>query len=112
MGGVELLCWGGAEEGTAVAGGGTGQTLAHLTSDILFQCLWCNANKMCLDYPVTKVLPPSSLCRLSSARWGVCWGKSPLSLVSCKTSVVLNILVVLNEGKTPEVGMASESAGV
>uniref|UniRef100_A0A4W2GC79 PTTG1 interacting protein n=1 Tax=Bos indicus x Bos taurus TaxID=30522 RepID=A0A4W2GC79_BOBOX len=36
-------------------------------------CLWCNANKMCLDYPVTKVLPPSSLCRLSSARWGVCW---------------------------------------
>uniref|UniRef100_A0AC11B7Y1 Uncharacterized protein n=1 Tax=Ovis aries TaxID=9940 RepID=A0AC11B7Y1_SHEEP len=37
-------------------------------------CLWCNANKMCLDYPVTKVLPPSSLCQLSSARWGVCWG--------------------------------------
>uniref|UniRef100_A0A452FH71 PTTG1 interacting protein n=1 Tax=Capra hircus TaxID=9925 RepID=A0A452FH71_CAPHI len=36
-------------------------------------CLWCNANKMCLDYPVTKVLPPSSLCQLSSARWGVCW---------------------------------------
>uniref|UniRef100_A0A5F9CXX9 PSI domain-containing protein n=1 Tax=Oryctolagus cuniculus TaxID=9986 RepID=A0A5F9CXX9_RABIT len=36
-------------------------------------CLWCNTNKACLDYPVTKVLPPASLCKLSSARWGVCW---------------------------------------
>lgn len=39
----------------------------------LFQCLWCNTNKACLDYPVTRILPPSSLCTLSSARWGVCW---------------------------------------
>ncbi|KAI2596442.1 PTTG1 interacting protein [Homo sapiens] len=37
-------------------------------------CLWCNTNKACLDYPVTSVLPPASLCKLSSARWGVCWG--------------------------------------
>uniref|UniRef100_A0A9L0IGZ6 PTTG1 interacting protein n=1 Tax=Equus asinus TaxID=9793 RepID=A0A9L0IGZ6_EQUAS len=37
-------------------------------------CLWCNTNKACLDYPVTKILPPGSLCKLSSARWGVCWG--------------------------------------
>ncbi|VFV23624.1 pituitary tumor-transforming gene 1 [Lynx pardinus] len=37
-------------------------------------CLWCNTNKACLDYPVTRILPPSSLCTLSSARWGVCWG--------------------------------------
>uniref|UniRef100_F6V6X5 PTTG1 interacting protein n=1 Tax=Equus caballus TaxID=9796 RepID=F6V6X5_HORSE len=36
-------------------------------------CLWCNTNKACLDYPVTKILPPGSLCKLSSARWGVCW---------------------------------------
>ncbi|XP_003927598.1 pituitary tumor-transforming gene 1 protein-interacting protein [Saimiri boliviensis] len=36
-------------------------------------CLWCNTNKACLDYPVTSVLPPASLCKLSSARWGVCW---------------------------------------
>uniref|UniRef100_A0A8C8Y8M7 Pituitary tumor-transforming gene 1 protein-interacting protein n=1 Tax=Panthera leo TaxID=9689 RepID=A0A8C8Y8M7_PANLE len=26
-----------------------------------------------MDYPVTRILPPSSLCTLSSARWGVCW---------------------------------------
>uniref|UniRef100_A0A2I2YAY7 PTTG1 interacting protein n=1 Tax=Gorilla gorilla gorilla TaxID=9595 RepID=A0A2I2YAY7_GORGO len=37
------------------------------------ECLWCNTNKACLDYPVTSVLPPASLCKLSSARWGVCW---------------------------------------
>uniref|UniRef100_A0A2K6QUP4 PTTG1 interacting protein n=1 Tax=Rhinopithecus roxellana TaxID=61622 RepID=A0A2K6QUP4_RHIRO len=37
-------------------------------------CLWCNTNKACLDYPVTNILPPASLCKLSSARWGVCWG--------------------------------------
>ncbi|XP_072826410.1 pituitary tumor-transforming gene 1 protein-interacting protein [Vicugna pacos] len=36
-------------------------------------CLWCNTNKACLDYPVAKILPPGSLCQLSSARWGVCW---------------------------------------
>uniref|UniRef100_A0A8C5K9T7 Pituitary tumor-transforming 1 interacting protein n=1 Tax=Jaculus jaculus TaxID=51337 RepID=A0A8C5K9T7_JACJA len=36
-------------------------------------CLWCNTDKACLDYPVRKILPPSSLCDLSSARWGVCW---------------------------------------
>uniref|UniRef100_A0A2K5RBX5 PTTG1 interacting protein n=1 Tax=Cebus imitator TaxID=2715852 RepID=A0A2K5RBX5_CEBIM len=36
-------------------------------------CLWCNTDKACLDYPVTNVLPPASLCKLSSARWGVCW---------------------------------------
>uniref|UniRef100_A0A8D2FIG9 PTTG1 interacting protein n=1 Tax=Theropithecus gelada TaxID=9565 RepID=A0A8D2FIG9_THEGE len=37
------------------------------------ECLWCNTNKACLDYPVTNILPPASLCKLSSARWGVCW---------------------------------------
>lgn len=41
----------------------------------LSQCLWCNVNKTCVDYPVAKLLPPASLCPLSSARWGVCWGE-------------------------------------
>ncbi|XP_074089116.1 pituitary tumor-transforming gene 1 protein-interacting protein-like [Macrotis lagotis] len=35
-------------------------------------CFWCNTNKACLGYPVPNILPPSSLCQLSSARWGVC----------------------------------------
>ncbi|XP_078010709.1 pituitary tumor-transforming gene 1 protein-interacting protein isoform X1 [Phascolarctos cinereus] len=38
-------------------------------------CFWCYTNNACLDYPVRKILPPSSLCPLSSARWGVCWGQ-------------------------------------
>ncbi|XP_068790881.1 PTTG1IP family member 2 [Struthio camelus] len=36
-------------------------------------CLWCYTNNACIDYPVRSLLPPSSLCRLSDARWGVCW---------------------------------------
>ncbi|KAJ8415674.1 hypothetical protein AAFF_G00402310 [Aldrovandia affinis] len=36
-------------------------------------CLWCQTNSTCLDYPVKHLLPPSSLCQLSEARWGVCW---------------------------------------
>ena len=70
----------------------------------LLQCLWCNTDKACLDYPVTKILPPSSLCKLSSARWGVCWGKSLFSLASCKTRAVLKILAVLSYCKLPGAG--------
>ncbi|MBN3278319.1 PTTG protein, partial [Polyodon spathula] len=36
-------------------------------------CLWCYTTNACLDYPVRNVLPPSKLCHLSDARWGVCW---------------------------------------
>ncbi|CAI9556213.1 unnamed protein product [Staurois parvus] len=36
-------------------------------------CLWCNTNRKCLEYPVRNILPPSSLCKLSDARWGICW---------------------------------------
>ncbi|XP_033849406.2 pituitary tumor-transforming gene 1 protein-interacting protein [Acipenser ruthenus] len=36
-------------------------------------CLWCYTTNACLDYPVRNILPPSKLCRLSDARWGVCW---------------------------------------
>ncbi|KAL2085020.1 hypothetical protein ACEWY4_020538 [Coilia grayii] len=36
-------------------------------------CLWCMTNNTCSDYPVSYVLPPSSVCKLSEARWGVCW---------------------------------------
>ncbi|XP_058152327.1 pituitary tumor-transforming gene 1 protein-interacting protein [Dasypus novemcinctus] len=36
-------------------------------------CLWCSTDRACLEYPVRRILPPSSLCTLSAARWGVCW---------------------------------------
>uniref|UniRef100_A0ACB8F9Z0 Uncharacterized protein n=1 Tax=Sphaerodactylus townsendi TaxID=933632 RepID=A0ACB8F9Z0_9SAUR len=38
-------------------------------------CLWCTSNKKCIEYPVRSILPPSSVCALSSARWGVCGGR-------------------------------------
>ncbi|XP_061548639.1 pituitary tumor-transforming gene 1 protein-interacting protein-like [Phycodurus eques] len=36
-------------------------------------CLWCAPSKQCVDYPVKNILPPSSVCPLSDAWWGVCW---------------------------------------
>ncbi|XP_050987589.1 pituitary tumor-transforming gene 1 protein-interacting protein [Labeo rohita] len=36
-------------------------------------CLWCQMNGSCMDYPVSYVIPPASVCKLSQARWGVCW---------------------------------------
>ncbi|KAG8432662.1 hypothetical protein GDO86_017051 [Hymenochirus boettgeri] len=37
------------------------------------KCLWCNTDSKCIEYPVRNILPPSSLCKLRDARWGVCW---------------------------------------
>uniref|UniRef100_A0A8C9G592 PTTG1 interacting protein n=1 Tax=Pavo cristatus TaxID=9049 RepID=A0A8C9G592_PAVCR len=48
------------------------------------QCLWCFTNNTCIDYPVRSILPPSSLCSLSNARWGVCW-----SVIPCPCSILL-----------------------
>ncbi|NXT84433.1 PTTG protein, partial [Zapornia atra] len=36
-------------------------------------CLWCASSGRCVEYPVRRILPPTDLCELSSARWGVCW---------------------------------------
>ncbi|XP_041963538.1 pituitary tumor-transforming gene 1 protein-interacting protein isoform X1 [Alosa pseudoharengus] len=36
-------------------------------------CLWCMTNNTCSHYPVSSIIPPSSVCSLSQARWGVCW---------------------------------------
>uniref|UniRef100_A0A8C5QQQ9 PSI domain-containing protein n=1 Tax=Leptobrachium leishanense TaxID=445787 RepID=A0A8C5QQQ9_9ANUR len=36
-------------------------------------CFWCTTNNTCLAYPVRSILPPSSLCAMSAARWGACW---------------------------------------
>ncbi|KTG38265.1 hypothetical protein cypCar_00042285 [Cyprinus carpio] len=43
-------------------------------------CLWCQTNSSCTDYPVSYVIPPASVCKLSQARWGVCWGEFTLAL--------------------------------
>ncbi|XP_021112055.1 pituitary tumor-transforming gene 1 protein-interacting protein isoform X1 [Heterocephalus glaber] len=59
-------------------------------------CLWCNTNKACLDYPVRKILPPASLCKLSSARWGICWVNFEALIITMSVlggSIILGIAV-------------------
>uniref|UniRef100_A0A8D2KSJ7 Pituitary tumor-transforming gene 1 protein-interacting protein n=1 Tax=Varanus komodoensis TaxID=61221 RepID=A0A8D2KSJ7_VARKO len=36
-------------------------------------CLWCHENSTCVDYPVSQLIPPSSVCALSESYWAVCW---------------------------------------
>ncbi|MEE6491046.1 hypothetical protein FKM82_016081 [Ascaphus truei] len=55
-------------------------------------CFWCSTNQKCEDYPVKNILPPSSLCKLSDARWGVCWVNFEALIITM--SVVGGILVI------------------
>ncbi|CAM4600084.1 pituitary tumor-transforming gene 1 protein-interacting protein [Lepidochelys kempii] len=55
-------------------------------------CLWCSSNKKCMDYPVKNLLPPHSLCELSSARWGVCWVNFEALIIAM--SVVGGVILV------------------
>ncbi|KAM4626603.1 pituitary tumor-transforming gene 1 protein-interacting protein [Discoglossus pictus] len=55
-------------------------------------CFWCNTNSRCLEYPAKKILPPSSLCQLSEARWGVCWVNFQALIIAM--SVVGGIIII------------------
>ncbi|XP_053245802.1 pituitary tumor-transforming gene 1 protein-interacting protein isoform X1 [Podarcis raffonei] len=55
-------------------------------------CLWCSSSKQCLEYPVRNILPPSSLCQLSKARWGVCWVNFEALIITM--SVVGGIILI------------------
>ncbi|XP_061580477.1 PTTG1 interacting protein b [Cololabis saira] len=55
-------------------------------------CLWCIPTKQCLDYPVRNILPPSSVCPLSDARWGVCWVDFQILIITM--SVLAGIVIV------------------
>ncbi|XP_037542330.1 PTTG1 interacting protein b isoform X2 [Nematolebias whitei] len=55
-------------------------------------CLWCITTKQCLDYPVKNILPPSSVCPLNDARWGVCWVNFQILIITM--SVLAGIVVV------------------
>ncbi|XP_044159505.1 pituitary tumor-transforming gene 1 protein-interacting protein [Bufo gargarizans] len=55
-------------------------------------CLWCNTNSKCLDYPVRNILPPSSLCKLRDARWGICWVNFEALIITL--SVVGGVLIL------------------
>ncbi|XP_013872155.1 PTTG1 interacting protein b [Austrofundulus limnaeus] len=55
-------------------------------------CLWCITNQQCVDYPVQNVLPPSSVCALHDARWGVCWVNFQILIITM--SVLAGIVVI------------------
>ncbi|KFV98771.1 Pituitary tumor-transforming gene 1 protein-interacting protein, partial [Fulmarus glacialis] len=55
-------------------------------------CLWCYTNNTCIDYPVRSILPSSSLCSLSNARWGVCWIKFEVLIIAI--AVVAGLILV------------------
>ncbi|KAJ1100950.1 hypothetical protein NDU88_006025 [Pleurodeles waltl] len=71
-----LLCLG---YGSTTATPPTSQPCSHFSGSSCEQCLknvtclWCITNKTCMDYPSRNILPPSSMCSLSDARWCVCW---------------------------------------
>lgn len=70
----------------------TNRTCQECLSNV--SCLWCNTNKTCSDYPVSRVLPPAALCELSSARWGVCWVNFQALIIAMSVvggSIVLGI---------------------
>ncbi|XP_050388768.2 pituitary tumor-transforming gene 1 protein-interacting protein isoform X2 [Patella vulgata] len=46
------------------------------------RCLYCNADEVCKPYPFKDVIPSSSVCPLSKARWTVCWLNFEAMLIS------------------------------
>ncbi|KAM5157592.1 pituitary tumor-transforming gene 1 protein-interacting protein-like [Mantella aurantiaca] len=68
----------------------TGKTCEECLKNV--SCLWCTTNNSCLDYPVKKILPPSSLCALSNARWAACWINFEALIIAI--SVVLGIILL------------------
>uniref|UniRef100_A0A8D0BXM6 Uncharacterized protein n=1 Tax=Salvator merianae TaxID=96440 RepID=A0A8D0BXM6_SALMN len=57
------------------------------------KCLWCSQNSACMDYPVSKLLPPSSVCALNEARWAICWVNFEALIITM--SVVSGVLLLL-----------------
>ncbi|XP_077159193.1 pituitary tumor-transforming gene 1 protein-interacting protein-like [Paroedura picta] len=57
-------------------------------------CLWCNENSLCLDYPVRSIIPSSTLCPLSEARWGVCWVNFEAVIITIAVLAGLLLLVI------------------
>ncbi|KAL7385741.1 hypothetical protein ABVT39_027518 [Epinephelus coioides] len=55
-------------------------------------CLWCEPTKLCVDYPVRRLLPPRSVCPLNDARWGVCWVNFQILIITM--SVLGGIIII------------------
>uniref|UniRef100_A0A8C4SVI7 Pituitary tumor-transforming gene 1 protein-interacting protein-like n=1 Tax=Erpetoichthys calabaricus TaxID=27687 RepID=A0A8C4SVI7_ERPCA len=57
--------------GTSPCAVHTGSSCEECLTNV--SCLWCSSNNTCVDYPVRTLIPSTSICPLSKARWGVCW---------------------------------------
>nr|XP_020640816.1 pituitary tumor-transforming gene 1 protein-interacting protein [Pogona vitticeps] len=57
------------------------------------KCLWCSENSTCMDYPVSKLIPSSSLCELTETYWGICWVNFEAILITI--GVVAGVLLLL-----------------
>uniref|UniRef100_A0A3B3CR89 PTTG1 interacting protein n=1 Tax=Oryzias melastigma TaxID=30732 RepID=A0A3B3CR89_ORYME len=55
-------------------------------------CLWCIPSKACIEYPVKNILPPSSVCHLNDARWGVCWLNFQALIITA--SVLAGVIII------------------
>ncbi|KAM6934047.1 PTTG1 interacting protein b [Xenentodon cancila] len=58
-------------------------------------CFWCIPTKQCIDYPVKNILPPSSVCPLNEARWGVCWVNFQILIIAASVLAGVIIIAVL-----------------
>ncbi|XP_077473417.1 pituitary tumor-transforming gene 1 protein-interacting protein-like [Stigmatopora argus] len=58
-------------------------------------CLWCESSRECMDYPVNLIVPPSSMCPLTDARWGLCWVNLKVMLITLSLLVGLVLLAML-----------------
>ncbi|KAM6967525.1 pituitary tumor-transforming gene 1 protein-interacting protein [Aplochiton taeniatus] len=56
------------------------------------KCLWCSTNGTCTDYPVSYVVPPPSVCKLSQACWGVCWVNLEALIIAM--AVVIGTIII------------------
>nr|CAB3265309.1 pituitary tumor-transforming gene 1 protein-interacting protein [Phallusia mammillata] len=55
-------------------------------------CLWCNTDNTCKLYPVKHVIPQTTDCKLSAARWGVCWLNFEAMIIS--VSIIGGVLLI------------------
>nr|XP_061799743.1 pituitary tumor-transforming gene 1 protein-interacting protein-like [Nerophis lumbriciformis] len=58
-------------------------------------CLWCESSQQCMDYPVHFIVPPSSLCPMNDARWGLCWVNLKVVLITLTSLAGLVLLALL-----------------
>ncbi|XP_060756534.1 pituitary tumor-transforming gene 1 protein-interacting protein [Neoarius graeffei] len=58
-------------------------------------CLWCYTNNTCTVYPVSHLLPPASVCKLSQARWGVCSVNFEALIIAMAVLVCVVLLAII-----------------